>query len=100
MALNVDNRGRSSKRNKGNRNRGKSKNERSKSKNCRNLEYWNCDKTSHLKKNCRAPRKNEDKNNDVANTVTDEERDALFLSVNDSWASWVLNSGVSFHTSA
>ena len=87
MALNVDNRGRSFKRNKGNRNRGKSKNERSKSKNCRNLEYWNCDKTGHLKKKCRAPRKNEDKNNDAANTVTDEEKDALFLSVNDSWDS-------------
>ena len=81
--FNVDNRGRSSKRNsnKGNGNRDKS---RGKLKNGRNLQYCNCGKTSHLKKNCKAPRKNEDKNNDAANIVTDEVRDALILSVDDS----------------
>ena len=56
-ALNVDNRGRSSDRNKGNRNRGKSKNGMSKSRNDRNLECWNCSKIGHLKKNCKAPTK-------------------------------------------
>ena len=71
-ALNVDNRGRSSKRNSytGNGNRGKSKNRRGKSKNSINLECWNYGKTGHQKKSCRAPRKNEDKNNDAANVVT------------------------------
>ena len=79
LALNIDNRRRSSKRNsnKGNGNQGKSKNERNKSRNNRNLECWNCDKTSHLKTNCRAPRKNEDKNNYATNVVIDEVQNAL-----------------------
>ena len=70
--LNVDNRGTSSKRNKGKGNRGKSKIGRDKLRNGRNLEYWNCGKSDHLKKNYRAPRKNEDKNSDATNVVTDE----------------------------
>ena len=71
-ALNVDNRGMSFERNsnKGNGNQGKSKNGRGKSRNSRNLECWNYGKTGHLKKNCRAPRKNKDKND--VNVVTDE----------------------------
>ena len=77
---------------KGNENRGKSKNRMSKSRNGRNLECWNCSKTCHLKKNCRALRKNEDKNNDVANTITDEVWDALILSVDNSCDFWVLDS--------
>ena len=48
--------------------------------------------------NYKAPRKNEDKNNDTANIVTDEVRDALILSVDDSCDSWVLDSGALFHT--
>ena len=51
-----------------------------------------------MKKNFRAPRKNEDKNNDAANVITDEVRDALILSVDDSCDSWVLDSDASFHT--
>ena len=77
-----------------------SKNRNGKSKNGRNLEYWNCGKTGHLKKNYRAPRKNKDKNNDVANAVTDEVRDALILSVDDSYDSWVLDLDASFHTTS
>ena len=99
-ALNVDNRGRSSDRNQGNGNRGKSKNERRKLRNGRNIKCWNCGKTGHLKKNCRAPRKNEDKNNDAANDVIDEVRDTLIFSIDDSCDSWVLDSGSSFHTTA
>ena len=72
LALNVDNRGRISDRNKGNGNRGKSKNGRCKSRNGRNLECWNCSKTGHLKKNCRGLRKNKDKTNEAANDVTDK----------------------------
>ena len=60
----------------------------------------NCGKTGHLKKNYRAPRKNEDKNNDAANFVTDEVRDALILSVDNSCDSWVLDLGASFHTTS
>ena len=99
LALNVDNRGRSFER-KGNGNWDKSYNGRGKSRNSRNLECWNCDKTGHLKKNYRAPRKNEDKNNDAANVVTDEVQDALNLAVDDSCDSWVLDSSASFHTTS
>ena len=53
----------------------------------------------HLKKDCKAPRKNTDKN-DAANVVTDEVRDALILSVDDLYDSWVLDSGASFHTTS
>ena len=84
--LNVDNRGRSSKKNsnKGNGNQSRSKNGMGKSKNGRNLKCWNYGKTGHLKNNCRAPRKNEDKNNDADNVVTNKVRDALILFINDS----------------
>ena len=82
-----DSRGKSFERNSNtsNGNQGKSKNGREKLRNDRNLECWKCSKTSdHLKKNCRASRKNEDKNNDASNIVTNEVRDALILSVDDS----------------
>ena len=100
--LNVDNRGRSSERNsyKGNGNWGKSKNRREKLKNDRNLECWNCGKIGHLKKNYRAPRKNEDKINVAASVVIDEVRDALILSIRDSCDSWVLDLGALFHTTS
>ena len=83
--LNIENRGRSSERssNKGNENRGKSKNGSGKSKNDRNVDCWNCGTTGHLKKNYKVPRKNKDKNNDVANAITDEVHDALILLVDD-----------------
>ena len=97
--LNVDGRGRSPDRSIGNGNRDKSKNGRSKSRNGKTLECWNYSKTSHLKKNCRAPKKNEDKN-DVVNVVTDEVCDALILSVNDMCDSLVLDSDASFHTTS
>ena len=57
LTLNVDNKRRSSERNKGNENRGKSNNGKGKSRNDRNLECWNSGKTGHLKKNYRAPKK-------------------------------------------
>ena len=53
-----------------------------------------------MKKNCRASKKNEYKNNDVVDVITNEVRDALILSVDDSCDSWVLDSGASFHTTS
>ena len=99
LVLNVDGRGRNYERNKGNGKLGKSKNGMGKSRNGRNLECWNYGKTGHPKKDYKVPRKNEDKN-DAANVVTDEVRDALILSIDDSYDSWVLDSGASFHTIA
>ena len=76
-ALNVDNRGRRSEKNlnNGNENRGKSKNGRGKSRINKSLESWNYGKIGYLKKNSRALRKNEDKNNDATNVVTNEVQD-------------------------
>ena len=99
LALNIDGRTRSSDRNKGNGNRGKLKNGRGKKRNGRTLDSWNCNKTGHLKKNCRAPRKNEDKN-DAANVVTNEVHDALILSADGLCDSWVLDSDASFQTTS
>ena len=100
-ALNVDNRGRNSDRNsnRGNGNRGKSRNGRSKSRNGRFVQCWNCGQTGHLKKNCKALKKG-DKPDNAANAATAEEHDALLLSVDSSFDSWVIDSGASFHTTA
>ena len=98
-ALNTENRGRSSERGSG-RARGQSKNKRSKSKDGR-IAFWNCGKIGHLKRDCKAPKTNQDnKTNDVANIVARDvsDEDALVLSVDDTCDSWVLDSGASFHT--
>lgn len=101
LALNVENRGRSSDRNsnKGNGNRGKSRNGRSKSRNRRNVECWNCGRMGHFKNKCKFP-KRDDNGNDAANVITDEVHDALSLCVDSHIDSWVLDSGASFHTTA
>ena len=52
-----------------------------------------------MQKDCRALKKNEDKPINAANAAT-EEHDALLLSVDGSFDSWVIDSGASFHTTA
>jgi hypothetical protein len=54
--LNMDNKGRQKDRGKGSRNRGNSRKGRSKSK-LGKIECWNCGKKGHMKKYCRAPKK-------------------------------------------
>lgn len=76
------------------------RNGRSKSRNGRNVECWNCDKTSHLKKNYRAPKKNEDKNTNTVNAVTDEDYGALLLFFDSSLDSPVIDPRASFHITA
>jgi len=58
-ALTVENRGRQRERRKSPGNRGKSKKGKSKSK-ISKIECWNCGKKGHLKKDCRAPKKQGD----------------------------------------
>ena len=105
--MNVERRGRNP--NRGNGNRGKSKNGRSQSRNgqSRNgqgVVCWNCGKPGHIKKYCKEPKKNAEKNgdkkDDEANVVTEEVRDALLLTVDNSCESWIIDSGASFHTTA
>jgi hypothetical protein len=58
-ALNMENMGRQKDRGKGSRNHGNSRKGRSKSR-FGKIECWNCGKKGHLKKYCRAPKKQRD----------------------------------------
>ena len=92
-ALHTESKGRTSERYS---NRGRSKSRRGKSRwgkkyfNC-----YNCGKKGHFKKDCRAPKK--DTGAQESTHVTEEAGDAMILSVNNPIASWILDSGASFH---
>lgn len=75
----------------------KSTNGKSNFKSKQNVECWNYGKTSHIKKQCRALKKNEENKGDVANTVIEGIHDMLLLSVNSPINSCVLDLGTSFH---
>jgi hypothetical protein len=97
--LNMENRGRQKDRGKGSGNRGNSRKGRSKSR-LGKIECWNCGKKGHLKKDCRAPKKQRDgqqEKNQEANVTGDVLQDALILSVDNIFESWVVDSGASFH---
>jgi hypothetical protein len=82
-ALNMENRGRQKDRGKGLRKRENSRKGRSKSK-FGKIECWNCGRKGHIKKDCRAPRKQRDgqqEKNREANVIGDVLQDALILSV-------------------
>ena len=55
-AVNMENKGRKKDRKNDLGNHGNSRNRRSKSR-LGKIEYWNCGKKGHLKKDCRAPKK-------------------------------------------
>jgi hypothetical protein len=84
-ALNMENRGRQKDRGKGPGNRGNSRKSRSKSR-LGKIECWNCGKKGHLKKHCRAPKKQRDgqrEKNQEANVTGDVLQDALVLSIDN-----------------
>ena len=98
-ALNMENRGRQKDRGKGSGNRKNSRKGRSKSI-LGKIECWNCVKKGHLKKDCRAPKKQRDgkqKRNQEANVTGHVLQYALILSVDNISESWVVDSGDSFH---
>jgi hypothetical protein len=98
-SLTVEKRGRQNDRGKGSRNHGNSRKGRSKSR-LGKIECWNFGKKGHLKKDCRAPKKQRDgqqEKNQEANVTGDVLQDALILSVDNSSESWVVDSGASFH---
>ena len=80
-ALNLETRGRSNNINS-NRGRSKSRNfnrNKSKSRLGQQVQYWNCGKTCHFRRQCKSPKKkNED---DFANVVIEKVQDALLLAV-------------------
>ncbi|KAE8724080.1 cytochrome P450 71A9-like [Hibiscus syriacus] len=57
---------------------------------------YNCGKKGHFKRDCRAPKKNTGVQESA--NVTEETCDAMILSVNSQIELWILDSGVSFHS--
>jgi hypothetical protein len=97
--LSVENRGRQKDRGKGSGNCGNSRKGRSKSR-LRKIECWNCGTKGHMKKDCRAQKKQRDgqqEKNHEANVAGDVLQDVLILSVDNISESWVVDSGASFH---
>jgi hypothetical protein len=95
----VENRGRQKDRGKGSGNYGNYRKGRSKSR-LGKIECWNCGKKGHLKKDYRAPKKQRDgqqEKNQEANVTGDVLQDALILSLDNIYESWVVDSGASFH---
>ena len=96
--LNLETRGRGNDRNS-NRGRSKSRNfnrNKSKSRLGQQVQYWNCGKTCHFRRQCKSPKKNNE--DDFANVVIEEVHDALLLAVDSPLDGWVLDSGASFQT--
>jgi hypothetical protein len=86
-------------RGKGSGNYGNYRKGRSKSR-LKKIEWWNCGKKGHLKKDCRAPKKQRNgqhEKNQEANVIGDVLQDALIISVDNIFESWVVDSGASFH---
>jgi hypothetical protein len=105
-ALNVESRGRNSYKGNG-RGRSKSRTGRSKSRyprnsnsqsNSKNIECWNCGKTGHYKNQCKASKKEAERNS--TNVVANRAQEAMILSVDSPLDSWVLDSRASFHTTS
>ena len=95
----MENRERQKDRGKGLGNRGNYRKGRSKSR-LGKIECWNCGKKGHLKKYCRAPKKQRDgqqERNQEANVTGDVLQDALIPYVDNISESWVVASGASFH---
>jgi hypothetical protein len=95
----MENRGRQKDRGKGSGNHKNSRKGRSKSI-LGKIECGNCGKKGHLKKDCRAPKKQRDgqqEKNEEANVTSDVLQDALILSIDNISESWVVYSEASFH---
>jgi hypothetical protein len=98
-ALNMENRGRQKDRGKGSGNYENSRKGKSKSR-LGKIECWNYGKKGHLKKDYRAPKKQRDghqERNQEVNVTGDLLQDALILSIDNIFESWVVDSGASFH---
>ena len=95
-ALNVDYRGRSNNKDYKSSNKGRSKfRNRGKSRSYLGQSVcWNCQKPRHFKKDCKNPKV---ERNNSTNVVTKDD-DVLLLANHNIVDDWVLDSGVSFHT--
>jgi hypothetical protein len=98
-ALNMENRGKQKDRGKGSWNHGNYRKGISKSR-FGKIECWNGGKKGHMKKVCRAPKKQRDgqhEKNQEANVIGDVLQDDLILSIDNISESWVVDSRDSFH---
>jgi hypothetical protein len=95
----MENRRRQKDRGKGSGNRGNSRKGRSKSK-MGKIECWNCGKKGHLKKDCRALKKQRDgqqEKKQEANVTCYVLQDDLIIFVDNILEYWIVYSGASFH---
>ena len=98
-ALTMESRGRQNERGRSPRNHGKSKKGRSKSI-FRKIECWNCGKKGHMKKDCGAPKKKGERQQETTQEVTvagDVLQDDLILTLDNTSDYWVVDSGDSCH---
>ena len=98
-ALTMESRGRQRERGKSPGNCSKSRKGRSKSI-LRNIEYWNCGKRWHLKKDCRDSKKKGDGHQETTqeeNVVGDVLQDDLVLALDNTSDYWVVYLGDSCH---
>ena len=101
-ALTIERRGGQNERGKSPGNHDKSKKGRSKSR-FRKIECWNYGKKGHLKKDCRAPKKKgerQEETTEEANVAGDVLQDALILALDNTSDYWVVDSGASCHAIA
>ena len=95
----MQSKGRQNERGRNLGNRGKYKKGRSKSR-FRKIESWNCGKKGHLKKDCRAPKKKGERQQETtqeANVAGDVLQYALILALDNTSDYWVVYSGASGH---
>ena len=102
-ALSTQSRGRSQQKGK-NQIHGRSKSKgKGQKKDRKDIVCWNCDKIGHFSSQCKPPKKNkknQPKDDDSANSASEDVDDALVCCVDSPIESWILDSGASFHSTS
>ena len=90
-ALSTQSRGRSQQKGK-NQIRGRSKSKgKGQKKDRKDIVCWNCDKIGHFSRQCKAPKKNKPKEDDSANSASEDDEDAFVCCVDSPIESWILD---------
>ena len=72
-----------------------------KGNNGKDIVYWNCEKNGHFSSQCKVPKKkkkNQSRDDDSANSTSEDIADALICYVDSPIESWIMDSGASFHS--
>ena len=98
-ALSTHNKGKSQQKDK-NQIRGRSKSKgKGQKKDRKVIVCWNCDKIGHFSSQCKVPKKNkknQPKENDSANSASEDDEDAFVCCADSPIESWILDSGATF----